>query len=241
MLLRRLREKARLIRYYSATRPYNRWSRALDIAMAAALVGAWGVVWALDRSHVRDWTPERITGRLFEDPDGRARAWVSAPPPATHADSLFLGSFAVVFESRRHGWPFVSSRRAPTATVSVHLVEGDGPLTGVEAAGTREGAAIEQSLRAAGRPDVAESLWAPGPHRHFPRAWIANGLIWSVLLVIASWLGVSMLRLASLPVEAARRARRERRRRGDRCIACGYDLRASARSDRCPECGTALW
>ena len=37
MPFRAVRNQLRLIRYYSATRPYNQWSRALDIALAVAL------------------------------------------------------------------------------------------------------------------------------------------------------------------------------------------------------------
>jgi hypothetical protein len=39
-------------------------------------------------------------------------------------------------------------------------------------------------------------------------------------------------------VGLARTWRRTRRRRAGLCAECGYDLRAHAKGERCPECGT---
>jgi hypothetical protein len=73
-----------------------------------------------------------------------------------------------------------------------------------------------------------------------PASWAANALIWALLLPITAWVTVTVLRLAWLPFESAHRARRKQRRRQDRCANCGYDLRATAFSERCPECGTLV-
>ena len=76
MPMRAIRERLRLIRYYSAVRPYNRWSRVQDTAMVAAMVAAWPVTWALDRGYVAPGTAVVTTGNLYEDPDGRLWGWM---------------------------------------------------------------------------------------------------------------------------------------------------------------------
>ena len=107
-------------------------------------------------------------------------------------------------------------------------------------------AAIDLALRETDRRRVAAALWGGGgaggantagvtPRG---RAWVANTITLSVLLVAAAWLTVSMLRLAAMAVAAGRRGRQ--RRDGLRCAECGYDLRASVLSERCPECGALL-
>ena len=65
MPFRAIRNQLRLIRYYSATRPYNRWSRALDIALVSALALAVPMTWALDSGLVRQASIEKGAGKLF--------------------------------------------------------------------------------------------------------------------------------------------------------------------------------
>jgi hypothetical protein len=61
-------------------------------------------------------------------------------------------------------------------------------------------------------------------------AWAVTVPLWAMPAVLA------ILPLAWL-ARANRRAARRRRARLGICEGCGYDLRASRESGRCPECG----
>jgi hypothetical protein len=248
MPFRAIRNQLRLIRYYSATKPYNRWSRALDVSLAVSLALAFPVTWMLDRTLVREVAIETSSGKLFQDPEGPLWAWASfplMPPPEIRGDATYEGSFRLNVKTEDRGWPFVTSRKPQPIELTVDLFAEGQPMSNddlpVEST-VRD--AIAAAVADLGLDDTAAAVRraprAAMDAYHRPAAWAANTCIWALLLPIAAWIIVSTLRLVTLPGEHIRRARRDRYRRGDRCTTCGYDLRASAFSDRCPECGTLV-
>jgi hypothetical protein len=68
--------------------------------------------------------------------------------------------------------------------------------------------------------------------RSITRHTLRFGFSWWILFIT-----FSILPLGRFTAFAMRLRRRRARRRDSRCLACGYDLRATP--DRCPECGTA--
>ena len=241
MPLRAIRERLRLIRYYSAVRPHSRWSGVQDFAMVAAIIAAWPVTWALDRGYVVRGTPEVTTGTLYEDGDGRTWAWMGVPSDDRRGDAAFVGAFRVTMRRERHGWPFVTSRGPRRSTMTVELFAGsrsvkagdlppESPVRG----------AIDTVLRDSGEHQVASALWGDGGTvlTSRTRGWVANVLVWSLALVVAASLAVAGLRFAAFVLAVKRSGRAQQRRRADRCVACGYDLKGNPFGDRCPECGT---
>jgi len=246
MPLRAIRERLRLIRYYSATRRYDRWSRVRDIAVVTALVAAWPVTWLLDGSYVRAGAPFTISGNIYEDPDERVWVWLQPPPlpPGdVRGDATFIGAFRIAMQGEDHGWPFVTSRGPRRLALNVEIFDERSSLGAQDLppdSPVRQ--AINSALEKMGDPRVAAATWdgsaIAGSNRG--RGWVANGLVLSVLLVLAAYLLVAVLRIGSLFRIAEKRQQVAQRRRSHKCTSCGYDLHGSVFSERCPECGTLV-
>ncbi len=243
MVVRMIRNKLRLIRYYSADRPRSAWSRATNIAFAAALALAAPAVWLVDRAYVLRVSQLQITGRLYEAADGTV--WAGVVPDVglrstAGDDSVMSGMFQLAIETEHHGWPFESSRRHPQAQLDLQLLardesqhDADLPLD------SPIRAVIESALREAGHDEAVDVWQGKLPAvSHRLSAWLANGVVWYLLLSYTAWLGISLSRFGWRVVQAGRHVRQQQRQREGRCVACGYDLRASEFSERCPECGT---
>ncbi len=243
MVVRMIRNKLRLIRYYSADRPRSVWSRATNIAFAAALAVTAPAVWLVDRAYVLRVSQLQITGRLYESADGTL--WAEAIPDVSLRstagdDSVMSGMFQLALGTEHHGWPFGSSRRHPRAQLSLDLFARGEPQADVDLPpDSPRRAAIELALLEAGH-DEAVALWQGGlpAVSHRLSAWLANGVVWYLLLSYTAWLGISFSRFGWRIAQAGRHTRQQQRQREGRCVACGYDLRASEFSERCPECGT---
>ncbi len=246
MPLRAIRKRLRLIRYYSATRRSDRWSRVLDIAVVTALVAAWPLTWVLDRSFVRLDKPFTISGNLYEDPDERVWAWLPPPPlpPSdVRGDATFTGAFRIAIRREERGWPFVTSHGPRRLSLNVEVFDEPQSLGADDLppdSPIRH--AINSALATFGDTRIEAATWdgsaIGGSNR--ARGWVANGLVLSVLLVMAAFGLVPLLRIGSFFRIAEKRQRIAQRRQSNRCTACGYDLHGSVFSERCPECGTLV-
>ena len=245
-MLGALRERLRLIRYYSAPRPYSRWSRTLDIALAVALLAAWPATWLADRTIIAAAKPVRLAGNLYEDPDGRVWAWMPPPPlPPTdiRGEAAFTGAFRLDLTGEEYGWPFATSLGARRVALNVELFD-EARSLGLADLPPESPVrlAIDRALRETGSDRLAAAVWA-GSAAHVTgraRGWVANGLLWSVLLAGAAWLLVAVGRFGSFLATVQARQRVRQRRREDRCVTCGYTLQGNPFGERCPECGAQV-
>ena len=102
--------------------------------------------------------------------------------------------------------------------------------------------AIEASLLDHG--DVAAlEAWRqtePVDHQHWI-AWVIAVGVWWLLLLMASWLGITIARVIAHKAQELRNVRKARLRSQNRCLACGYDMKGLEFNEKCPECGQMVW
>jgi hypothetical protein len=248
MPLKAIRTRLRLIRYYSRPPPSGRWNRAHDIALAAALVLAWPMTWLLDRAWVARSAPVMNSGFLYRGREGQLFALTATADPisgrTTH-DTDLVGAYQIDLTDAEHGWPFVTSLGMRQGTIDVQLFEEARRMGAADLPpDSPVRAAIEDELADTGQSVAAAVVWGSESQRaavsRRAGAWLANGIVWSLALVIAARLLVSAARIPAAIVSAGRAAGQRRRASTGRCAGCGYDLRGSAFGERCPECGVLL-
>ncbi len=209
--------------------------------MVASLVLAWPAAWLCNRLVTREVVAIEVDGWLVCEPDGTVSARLI--DPSDRADAWLgeglCGSFTIEVVDQRHGWPFLSSLHRLPARLALSAA-GKNPPGGLPE--RRElSAAIEAALQAEGELETL-GLWRnPGPQvSHHGRGWLADSLMWWLILSVASVMMVAAARVASVILAHERATRRLKRSAGGRCAECGYPLAGLEFSPRCPECGTLL-
>ena len=110
-MLRRVRNKLRLIRYYSAPRKQTPWTRAMDVALPVSLLLAIPAAWLANFSVVRPSTIADINGQIFRMADSSIQAAVVSVSDRrpTLPDGKPMGNYQITVVREDHGWPLVTS------------------------------------------------------------------------------------------------------------------------------------
>lgn len=235
-----------MIRYYSASRPGTRWSRARDISlfvsMALAVVAVYLTIIAVARTQTR----ETIYGRVMTTPSGGIKVLIIDEedryiPWAGDITPVSEFELKVIVEDR--GWPVTTSRlvRAPQLDIK-QLTEAN---TRVDVAYDENDAtarAIIAALESDERNALAQAWMNPRPQRTtLPLGWVFGITLWTAMLWILCMIGIVGLRLIVFSISAKQQIQGARHRAQGHCVHCGYDLRGLEFQERCPECGNLAW
>ena len=214
----------------------------MDVGLAGAVILAWPTVWVADQLYIRTNPATVVSGKVYQYDDGAFRVSLSGDdlPLALVRDWVFYANFTFSIAGQRRGWPFISSHRQPEPLLEMDVFSSGRPKQFVDLPiDSPVRAAIGAALFQGGHTEEVEVWRGVVPairHRH--ATWLANGIIWTLVLTVLVGGSISMLRLGWLFVSVGRSADRRQRRRKGLCTACGYDLRGNQFGERCPECGT---
>ncbi len=234
--VRALRRALRRVRYHSATRRLTPLERVGEMSMLVMLLAGLPATWLLDVAHVSIRWPTSVTGLIYRASDGTQFFETqdqAGRRSRTPDDAELAGRFKVTIRRVERGWPFATTVILHPAQLDVDVFRPRkesrwGVLLSSDPAAAVIGAAIAEL---GVEHDATHSRLG---------AWVANTVILSLLLPLATWVAFAMAgRLAAIASRARRNLRRERRARG-RCAACGYDVRGNPHGALCPECGNPL-
>jgi hypothetical protein len=248
-MISRVRQKLRMIRYYSATPRQTPWTRAMDVALVLTFVLALPSAWLCDAIVRRSETALSASGVFVQQPDGTMAAYLSTPrnsPPMIPADRP-AGKFYFRVTDERCGWPLTTSVVRRPAVLDLDILSEtkerpnaqlapDDPLRRV----------ITKALANDGWDDLL-MMWGtpeePASVRttiHWWR-WAAAASLWWIMLTFASAIMIQFTRLCWIVIRKQMLERAARRRAENKCVKCGYDLTGLEFNERCPECGEIVW
>lgn len=246
-MLRRVRHKLRMIRYYSAHRPETAWTRAFDRALIVSFFLAFPATWICNTSVMHRAETVSVSGQLLSL-DGRIMAVILATSAkrSIPMEAMPLGTFSLRAEDRVRGWPLTTSIERMPARLDLDIVKE--PKTRKNAqlpADDPYRAAIELGLDQDGQAEAlaARQAFAQSSsitHQHWMSWLIATG-VWWLGLMFASWLALGAARIVSIKVMHSMQTRKQRLRAEGKCHTCGYDMTGLEFNEKCPECGNLVW
>ena len=258
-----VREKLRLIRYYSAPRRRTKLTKFVDVGLIAAVVFAFPATYLCDISiHQKSIIIDR-DGELSRLADDEVMAAILNPDsPAQARTDIPYGDFHIKLIEVRRGWPLKSTHEQsrvildlnefdkPGTQRDVHL-EVDDPLR-IEILRAMDYARDrELSMNSGDEEDIAAlhtgyasliDRWredSVGIDRRI-WAWVFNTTAWWVMLsVIFTLMAAALWTLLLIFLHNQQLLASQRQMEG-LCANCGYNLFGLDFHGRCPECGTII-
>lgn len=243
-MLRFVRHKLRMIRYYSATRPDTPWTKAVDAALVCSLLLALPAAWMCDAMVTQRDVASALSGQLFRQPSNHIEALLltGARKNAT-VNGNVIGNFQLIVEEVRRGWPFNTSINRLPARVDIDIVAELRPRPNAKlAADDPLHLAIDRALDMNGQDEAATAFARREPlTRQHWLSWVIATGVWWILLVFVSTFLIHAARLATLILQRKMAIRKASLRASGKCMSCGYDMTGLEFNEKCPECGELVW
>ena len=244
-MLRRLRHKLAMIRYYSAPRKETAWTRAADVALWITLLLALPAAWIGDVSHADHEPGPAVSGFLIGENVQNLEAWavtdrnIKQNPP----EGRNFGRWRLHVTDVHRGWPLITSVHRQPAQLDLDILSEPRERVNAQlAADDPIRIAIARELEQEEQTDII-AAWAQlsSEGRYHWMNWLIAAGGWWILMAFTSWIVIAIARLATLYVRDRIALKRHNLAAEGKCAQCGYDLTGLEFRDRCPECGTLVW
>lgn len=258
-----VREKLRLIRYYSAPRRRTKLTKSVDAGLIAAVVFAFPATYLCDISVRQESIIIDRDGELSRLADDGVMAKILNPQiPVQARTDIPYGDFHLKLIEVRRGWPLKSTHEQarvildlneydkPGTQRDVHL-DADDPLHIAILQAMDSGRKSEISMSRGGEEEIAAlrtgyailiDRWredSVGINRRL-WAWVFNTAAWWVMLsAIFTFMAASLWVLMLIFLHNQQLLASQRQQAG-LCANCGYNLFGLDFHGRCPECGTII-
>ncbi len=245
-MFRPVRRTLRHIRYHSASRPNNIWTRAADAALVASLLCALPVVWLCDIAIIRHVTALELTGIVWQDAQSNVTTVQLNNAPMgllSRPSGDPIGSFKLTVTNHHRGWPFSTSVRQLPAVLDLDLRTEPQPRPNVQLdSDSPLRKALEAALHSNEQDAALAAFRRDNAHvQHHTLAWVAGSATWWIMLTFGSSIALAVIRFSSRWIQVKRELRRRRLRDENKCAHCGYDLTGLEFHEKCPECGALVW